>query len=236
MAVMAREVGLPARVAGGYLPGIIDPLTGAHIVRAGDAHAWVEIHFERQGWVAFDPTPRADSAMGFIGKRSLIRFGLEDLTSISIAGAFTPLKGSFSLGSLSASIWLWGMLFIGVAIIVWMAFRFRKRMWKTGQASASYSSLEGESRKMVLGVYRRMITVIARKGLAPRQPYQPPEEYAAVVLPDIPAGQEIVQHITNLASRAAYDPSPFNAPDVKELNQSLSDLKRALATRRTTLS
>ncbi|MEE9400091.1 MAG: transglutaminaseTgpA domain-containing protein, partial [Dehalococcoidales bacterium] len=37
MAVMARQVGLPARVAAGYLPGYIDPMTGAHVVRVGDA-------------------------------------------------------------------------------------------------------------------------------------------------------------------------------------------------------
>jgi transglutaminase-like putative cysteine protease len=70
MAVMARHVGLPARVAAGYLPGVIDTMTGAHTVRAGDAHAWVEIHFQRNGWVAFDPTPRSDAAMGFAAGRN----------------------------------------------------------------------------------------------------------------------------------------------------------------------
>ena len=57
MAVMARQVGLPARVAMGYVPGIYDQMAGAYTVRAGDAHAWVEIHFRNSGWVAFDPTP-----------------------------------------------------------------------------------------------------------------------------------------------------------------------------------
>ena len=56
MAVMARAVGLPARVAVGYLPGLYSPLTGAYRVRAGDAHAWVEIHFRNSGWVVFDPS------------------------------------------------------------------------------------------------------------------------------------------------------------------------------------
>lgn len=61
MAVMARLVGLPARVATGYLPGSYSQLTGAHTVRLNDAHAWVEIKFKRFGWVPFDPTPRPDS-------------------------------------------------------------------------------------------------------------------------------------------------------------------------------
>ena len=57
MAVMARHAGLPARVAVGYLPGLYNPMTGAHTVRAGDTHAWVEVHFRYSGWVVFDEAP-----------------------------------------------------------------------------------------------------------------------------------------------------------------------------------
>ena len=61
MAVMAQSVGLPARVATGYLPGKYNSLSGVHVVRRQDAHAWVEIKFKKNGWVPFDPTPRPDS-------------------------------------------------------------------------------------------------------------------------------------------------------------------------------
>ena len=59
MAVMAQTVGLPTRVAIGYMPGKYNSLTGVHEVRVQDAHAWVEIKFEQYGWVPFDPTPDA---------------------------------------------------------------------------------------------------------------------------------------------------------------------------------
>lgn len=55
--VLARAVGLPARIATGYLPGEYDVLSGGYVVRAADAHAWVEVNFIRHGWVPFDPTP-----------------------------------------------------------------------------------------------------------------------------------------------------------------------------------
>nr|WP_281387141.1 DUF3488 and transglutaminase-like domain-containing protein [Jiangella mangrovi] len=56
MAVMARRLGIPARVVVGFLPG--DPLPdGSRLVTAHDAHAWPELWFEGTGWVAFDPTP-----------------------------------------------------------------------------------------------------------------------------------------------------------------------------------
>lgn len=67
MAVMAREVGIPSRIAVGYTSGTSDPTldeTGAdgvawrgHEVTGRDAHAWPELYFEGLGWVPFEPTP-----------------------------------------------------------------------------------------------------------------------------------------------------------------------------------
>ena len=56
MAVMARTLGIPARVAVGFLPGTpIDARTLTIALR--DAHAWPELYFEGVGWVRFEPTP-----------------------------------------------------------------------------------------------------------------------------------------------------------------------------------
>lgn len=61
MAVMARQVGLPSRVVLGFAPGeLLDD--GRVVVRDRQAHAWVELWMPTQGWVRFDPTPRADGA------------------------------------------------------------------------------------------------------------------------------------------------------------------------------
>jgi len=57
MALMARQMGLPARVVLGFVPTDdqrkVDPVK----VTAGDVEAWVEIAFSGYGWVPFDPTP-----------------------------------------------------------------------------------------------------------------------------------------------------------------------------------
>ena len=59
MAVLAREVGIPARVAVGFTPG--EPTAnGRFEVSARDAHAWPELYFPGVGWVPFEPTPRSD--------------------------------------------------------------------------------------------------------------------------------------------------------------------------------
>ncbi|MDQ1603731.1 MAG: hypothetical protein QOE01_1576 [Actinomycetota bacterium] len=56
MAVMARELNIPSRVAVGFAAGAAEP-DGTHVVRLTDAHAWPELYFQGAGWVAFEPTP-----------------------------------------------------------------------------------------------------------------------------------------------------------------------------------
>jgi transglutaminase-like putative cysteine protease len=58
MAMMAREAGIPARVALGFTTGT--PVEDYQQVTTHDAHAWPELWFPRAGWVYFEPTPRAD--------------------------------------------------------------------------------------------------------------------------------------------------------------------------------
>ena len=55
-AIMLRTLGVPARIATGYVPSERDVVAGVWISRASDAHAWVEVRFPNFGWVAFDPT------------------------------------------------------------------------------------------------------------------------------------------------------------------------------------
>jgi len=55
MAVMARSLGLPARIAVGYLAQPPDE-TGVQQVRELNGHSWPEIYFAGYGWVEFEPT------------------------------------------------------------------------------------------------------------------------------------------------------------------------------------
>ncbi len=57
MVVMARSVGVPARVAVGYATGSLEPEAGEYVVLEKDAHAWVEVYFAEYGWIEFEPTP-----------------------------------------------------------------------------------------------------------------------------------------------------------------------------------
>jgi transglutaminase-like putative cysteine protease len=71
MTVMLRTLGIPAREVNGFLPGEFNELGGDYIVRASDAHSWVEAYFPGSGWIVFDPTPAAPAATaGFLSRLS----------------------------------------------------------------------------------------------------------------------------------------------------------------------
>jgi protein-glutamine gamma-glutamyltransferase len=59
MAVMLRTLGIPSRVVNGFRTGQFNDLTSQYVVRASNAHSWVEAYFPDYGWAAFDPTPGA---------------------------------------------------------------------------------------------------------------------------------------------------------------------------------
>lgn len=57
MALMSRQLGLPARVVMGFYPEPGAASGSSWDVKGSEAHVWVEIAFDGVGWVAFDPTP-----------------------------------------------------------------------------------------------------------------------------------------------------------------------------------
>lgn len=82
MAVMARSLGIPARVVVGFLPGDAVNRNGAESfsVSTNDLHAWPELYFDGIGWVQFEPTPgRGEPA---------------DYADVTVEGVPTPIAPS----------------------------------------------------------------------------------------------------------------------------------------------
>jgi transglutaminase-like putative cysteine protease len=71
MVVMLRSLGIPARMAIGYVirPNDRVPQTNVYIVRELNAFAWPEVYFAGLGWVEFNPTP---------SEPPVVRSGLDD--------------------------------------------------------------------------------------------------------------------------------------------------------------
>ncbi len=89
MAVMARTLGIPARVAVGFLKP--DPLGGGlWEYSSHDLHAWPELYFADAGWVRFEPTPagRAESIPDY-SRVPVAGIG-DDPTDLPSNGASSP--------------------------------------------------------------------------------------------------------------------------------------------------
>jgi len=57
MAVMLRSLGVPSRVVNGFSGGEFNDVSSQYVIRASEAHSWVEAYVPGEGWVEFDPTP-----------------------------------------------------------------------------------------------------------------------------------------------------------------------------------
>lgn len=54
---MLRSLGIPARIATGYLTDLSQARDGHVLLRMSDRHAWAEINISGKGWIPFDTQP-----------------------------------------------------------------------------------------------------------------------------------------------------------------------------------
>lgn len=55
---LLRAIGIPSRIATGYLTDLSQSKDGHILLRMSDRHAWAEVYFEGYGWIPFDTQPR----------------------------------------------------------------------------------------------------------------------------------------------------------------------------------
>ncbi|MDH5373026.1 MAG: DUF3488 and transglutaminase-like domain-containing protein [Acidimicrobiia bacterium] len=147
MAVLARVLDIPSRVVIGFTPGDVQD-DGLIVVRQRNAHSWVELWMDGQGWLRFDPTPRGvgdnpstiDSLVQFdpllylpvpeefdenvaIGPDGEpIPFGPErgEFLPEDILGENTPFVGSGDAATGSSVSWSW-IILAGVSVALALA-------------------------------------------------------------------------------------------------------------------
>lgn len=106
MAVMARTLGIPARIATGYTQGSLDAERGVYQVFQFNAHTWVEVYFPGYGWVEFEPTASQPSISRPISAAATGSSGADDdlgLTDNTTFGSREPEEQEFDPFSAPAS-------------------------------------------------------------------------------------------------------------------------------------
>lgn len=54
---LLRAIGIPSRIATGYLTDLSQAKDGHILLRMSDRHAWAEVYFQGYGWIPFDTQP-----------------------------------------------------------------------------------------------------------------------------------------------------------------------------------
>ena len=69
MAILLRSAGIPSRIVNGFRGAQFNQLNASYIVRAREAHSWVEAFIPGAGWMTFDPTPAGNAASSTLWSR-----------------------------------------------------------------------------------------------------------------------------------------------------------------------
>jgi transglutaminase-like putative cysteine protease len=91
-AVLAKTLGIPARVVVGYTAGT-RTAGGSWQVTTQDAHAWPELYFPLYGWVRFEPTPGGTNGQGTAQQPTYttnVHFSTNTAPSTTGSGAAPP--------------------------------------------------------------------------------------------------------------------------------------------------
>jgi transglutaminase-like putative cysteine protease len=148
MALMARTLGIPARVAVGFLsPQPVQGRSSTYVYSSHDLHAWPELYFSGVGWTPFEPTPRPETTIPSYTKGVAINPGGNGGTGptsppsdIEKVNKATPDARSSSANRGRSVVagsppWVWittGLILLLVLVGPWVASRaIRTRRWST---------------------------------------------------------------------------------------------------------
>ena len=198
MAILLREMGVPTRIAQGFLPGPRDA-SGHEVVRNFLAHAWVEVYFPEIGWVDFDPTGGGNSLDEDIPLGSPVPSrtpgpsgvlpgasddGGPDIPSRSPGPPTTPTNGGPPGPGSFIAVGI--LLAISMAGLVYIAWR------------------RGPRRPMEPDVaWRGVLTLARRFGFGP-QPAQTVFEYAGALADEVPQVRPELQTVARGKVEVAY--------------------------------
>lgn len=217
MAVMARAVGIPARIAVGYAGGEYTEERDGYWVRRSNAHAWVELYFPGYGWIEFEPTA---------GEPPIMRLGERVETEKSEEEVRPPVPPQFreplldDEGVLPPATASRGLRYTGVILGVLFlvtplgggALWLRRRRLQAPSAERAYRGMASYARLLGLRI----------------SPSQTPLEYGASLAERLPAEGVKAVRISELYSQERFSREGTNEAEVKEATEAWNGLKRAI--------
>ncbi len=205
MAVMLRTLGIPSRVVTGFQSGVYNPMTGWQVVRASDAHSWVEAWINGRGWTTFDPTPPDPGAAGagvsarlslyldaaeqfwqdwvlsYDLDRQIVLAARMDESARRLPFRWIREAAARLTDTARASVayapWLAGA--VGIAILAMLGGPGLGRWWSGRLRARRLARGEGQASDATL-LYHRMLGLLERRGIQ-KPPWLTPTEFARVL-------------------------------------------------------
>ncbi len=221
MAVLLRDMGVPTRIAQGFLPGSRDRQTGQERIFNSNAHAWVEVYFPAVGWVTFDPTGGGIAQLAPLpsgkpvpsGARSsgaaalLTRPPETDPFANDPSGSVVGRSRGTSLGPLVAVGVLLVVVFLGLAFIV----------WQRGPRSGTTADL----------AYGTVTRLAGRFGFGPR-PTQTVYEFTGALGEVLPGSRPELETVATAKVESAYGQRILGADRLAALRAAQRRLRLSL--------
>jgi protein-glutamine gamma-glutamyltransferase len=198
--VLLRSRGIPARLVSGFAGGDASP-SGFRVMKASDAHAWVEVWYPGLGWSSSDPT--AGARLAPPTQPSLVGRFVQSVTSLAATAG-----GRIVLAALVLTL---AALTVGIARL--LAARRRRR---TDRGTPPGRRPPGP----VLAAFLRLDEALAAAG-SPGSPAETLAEYAHR-LP--PRGRPALQ----VLEREVYGPAPPDPEQSREAVRVLDELRADL--------
>jgi transglutaminase-like putative cysteine protease len=177
--VLLRSAGVPARMVVGFMHGQYDKGANSYIIRDRDYHAWTEVYYPGQGWIALDATPPAEEptpgsssgAMPYLDYPFIPNY--PDTGQAAVSGTVT--KNAQNNSSLNLLLFL-----IGYGVIVLFLLFF-------------FHSAERPRNKTAL--YSRMVLLASLAGLGPGT-RQTELEFSRRLARALPGKADVINGIT----------------------------------------
>jgi hypothetical protein len=249
MAIMLRTLDIPSRVVTGFQSGIFNPISGWHLIRASDAHSWVEAWLPGRGWTTFDPTPPDPNppSLSLLGRLGLyidaaetfwqdwvLNYNLEQQLTLaarveqsSRSFGSNWFTGLWSIGSwwTPAGEWFkrYGVILVALAALTALAWYFSpavRRWWTMLQGVRRLHRGEANAADATL-LYLRMLQLLHRRGVE-KPPWLTPAEFARLLPPSERA--TLVSELTTAYNHLRFGGDRTAAPRMLTL---LERLERA---------
>ncbi|MEA2652563.1 MAG: hypothetical protein QOI85_2284 [Chloroflexota bacterium] len=239
MVMMARSLGLPARVAAGFAPGErtdTDPDTDTFLVREANAHAWAEIYFPGYGWQIFEATKSINPVTRATGNPSTVtppRTGVDPLLEFELdpaarrniralpsvdfidgaIDAANPDAPTSQDSARTGNVLLVAALILGAGAFAWLRMRHLQRRWRLMPAGDR--------------AWQRLTAAAGRAGVGPR-PSETIYEYSGWLEEQLPRHVEPIRTVADGKVWQAYSGKRMTQIASSRLEEAWSRLRLPL--------